>query len=370
MDKIAPKMKEIEFFKSSLSSGGAEHQLTILANFLSEIGYSVTITTFLDLEDHYRISEHIHRIQLAKGKSQWKKIFAIWRHMIRCKSSAIIGFGVRENCLMLPPLFFNRKPIVIAGERNSKVSKPVWFEYLDWNLLYKRAKFIVPNSETQEKYLIKNYPKLRNKIRTITNYTDLRQYTSTPMKIEQECRIGVFCRYEKQKNLHGFIKALALLKDRTSKSFHVDWYGNKQFANQSLYEYYADAEQLIKENCLEGYISLNGSIRNVADTIPKYEVLCLPSFFEGFSNSISEYICCGRPVLCSNVSDNSVMVRDGINGYLFNPESVESIASALLKYMELTSEAKIQMGIESRSIAEELFDKERFLTRYTELIES
>ena len=128
--------------------------------------------------------------------------------------------------------------------------------------------------------------------------------------------------------------------------------------------------ELIEKYRLSDRIFAHDNTQNVAKEIEKYDVLCLPSLFEGFSNSLSEYICCGRPVLASDVSDNSLMVKDGDNGFLFDPENVDSIAAAFSKFFVLSKEEKARMGIRSREIAESLFKKERFIDSYISLIES
>ena len=98
--------------------------------------------------------------------------------------------------------------------------------------------------------------------------------------------------------------------------------------------------------------------------------MCLPSLWEGFSNTLSEYICCGRPVIASDVADNGVMVKEGINGFLFNPTEVTEIVSCFENYFSLPDEKTDQMAHESRNIAEELFSKEKFANSYVQLIES
>ena len=100
-----------------------------------------------------------------------------------------------------------------------------------------------------------------------------------------------------------------------------------------------------------------------------YDAICLPSLKEGFSNSISEAICAGKPLLVSDISDNKVMVHDGENGYLFDPTSVEQMVEAVEKFYYLPIKLKSQMGKRSREIAENLFQKEKFINSYIELIE-
>jgi glycosyltransferase involved in cell wall biosynthesis len=95
----------------------------------------------------------------------------------------------------------------------------------------------------------------------------------------------------------------------------------------------------------------------------------LPSLFEGFSNSIAEGICCGKPMLVSDVSDNRIMVHDHENGFLFDPNDVDSIVDAFIRFFSLDTSEMTMMGHKSREIAESLFDKEAFIESYINLIE-
>ena len=99
------------------------------------------------------------------------------------------------------------------------------------------------------------------------------------------------------------------------------------------------------------------------------DVMCLPSLFEGFSNSLSESICCGKPVLASNISDNPIIVRDGVNGFLFNPTDVDDMANSIKKMLDLSDDERIEMGNRSRSHALSLFNLEKFTNDYVEIIE-
>lgn len=102
--------------------------------------------------------------------------------------------------------------------------------------------------------------------------------------------------------------------------------------------------------------------------MPTFDAICLPSFFEGFSNTISEAICCGHPVICSDVSDNSLMVKEGENGLLFDPKNIESMSQAIISFYNLPYEKVIEMSANSRRIAEALFDKEKFVNSYVRII--
>lgn len=361
-------MKHLTCFICSLSSGGAEHQMTELVKLLQLKGYDIQLVTFADVADHYQISFGIKRVRLASGKGGIMKFMSIMKFFLTVKTDYVISFGQRENLFALLPLLFRNKIKVIAGERNFTIGKPSFIENMLVKFLYKRATYIVPNSYSQAKYIISQNPSYEKKVVTITNYTDINLYNSYSYTTNKVTRIGVFGRYNVQKNCERFVEAINILKKKTTIPFVVEWYGNQFFKDNSINQHYMMMANKVKEYNLEDVLHLNNHIKNVSEVLPSFDCICLPSLFEGFSNSISEAICCGRPMLVSNVSDNSVMVHEGVNGYLFDPLNTDEIANTLLRFLELSAVERSKMALESRKIAEELFDAKHFVGQYEKLI--
>jgi glycosyltransferase involved in cell wall biosynthesis len=364
-------MKKILFLGAGLSSGGAEHQCAQLMSMLVDKGYSVTYASFGDVEDHYAVSPLVKRIQLAPKRSTIRKIMAVERYLLRVKTDVIVAFSQRMSVLTLLPLLFRPKIKVISGERNFTIGTPDKFEkILIKTGLYRRSNFIVPNNYSQARYLSVKMPSIKGRIRVITNYTDIDKYSFTAVPNNVVTKIGIFCRFEEQKNFHRLLDALYIINKRYSFNYHVDWYGNHTFYSKAQKQYFENGISKINEYQLEQYLTIHEPTHEVAKLISSFDVMCLPSLHEGFSNSISEYISCGRPVLCSDVSDNSIMVHDGKNGFLFDPLNVESIVNAFRKYFQTSFEERSKMGKISREIAERLFDKDRFINSYIDLIEA
>ena len=362
-------MKKIILFINGLSSGGAEHQLSLLSSFLAEKGYNIEISTYSDIPDYYPLCNQIKRTNIGKGRSFVVKLLLIFSYFLKTKADVVISFGSRNNTLAILPLLFRPHIKILAGERCANFMGLSWYKRLNFRLLYKRANYIVPNSYTQRNEIISYQRLLENKIRVITNYTDLDLYKVQPFQNNDIIQIGIFARYAIQKNYVRFAKVIKLLKDCTKKQFMVTWFGNKS-SKESSNPDYEHFEELIKYYNISDVIALKDHVQNVSSIIPEFDVLCLPSLGEGFSNSISEYICCGRPVLCSNVADNSIMVKDGLNGFLFDPTDEENMKESFLKFFDLTKEEIQRMGEISRQIAESLFNKDSFVNSYIDLIET
>lgn len=371
-------MKRITCFTESLGGGGAEHQMVILAGFLAEEGYDVTLVTYASIPDHYDTPKGVKRIDIGatriggKNLKAFIKTLKCFHYFLRLKTDCIISYRGYANRRVLPPMFFrSRKKIkVICSDRNT--STFVSFKHkLLLNCFYRRADFIVPNSKTQTDFIANHKPQLQPKLRTIHNYTDLHQFVPSDLPDDSTViKIVIFARYSPQKNPIGFAKAMSELKKRTTHPFEVHWYGTQKNEKGEYNRDYLSMKKTLEELGIEDVLKLLPAVKNPALLMGNYHAACLASIKEGFSNSIAEGICCGKPMLVSDVSDNSQMVHDGENGFLFDPKQTDSIVEAFMKFLQLSRDEMCCMGQRSREIAEKLFDKEHFIQQYIDLIES
>lgn len=362
-------MKKIVCFIESLTGGGAEHQMQILCDCLYSKGYDLTLVTYADLPDHYTCNPGIKRVTLGKGKGAFGKFLSIFFYFLTVKTDCVISYRVACNARVLVPLLLRQSINVIVGERNLTIGKRSFFGKLCSNFLYYRANHIVSNSFSQEKYLRSLGKRWADRVCTIINYTDINLFGESviPKSIDI-VKIAIFARFSAQKNVSRFIKMLRELKAVSTVSFHVDWYGNCGVSDSN--PEYVNSCRLIDELSLSDLITLKKPVKNPASLMSNYHAVCLPSLYEGFSNSIAEGVCSGKPMLVSSVSDNSVMVKENVNGYLFDPVSIESMKEAFLKFFNTSLEEKIIMGEKSREIAETLFDEDLFFNKHKQLIES
>lgn len=368
LDKI--KNMKITCFIASLGGGGAEHQMAILADMLFEKGHEVTLVTYNNIPDHYTVSPSVKRVRLNVVGSKIQKQFSIMKYLLIADMDALISFREQMNFIALWPMLFRPMVRVIVGERNFTIGKPT--KYLRFNMafLYRRAQWIVPNNFSQENFIASHAPHLKKKLKTIINYTDLNKYTPVDCPADDSVRkIGVFARFYPQKNYERFAMAIATLKERGYIPFKVTWYGNTIDKDGNESEGYLKMCSLVSQYDIANYIELKPAVKDVHAEFHLFHALCLPSLFEGFSNSIAEGICSGKLMLVSDVSDNGVMVKENYNGFLFDPNDIESICGAMTKFLNADISTIKAMGANSRKMAENLFDKERFITDYMNLLD-
>lgn len=105
----------------------------------------------------------------------------------------------------------------------------------------------------------------------------------------------------------------------------------------------AEAEHMgLKENViLAGYRSDIPDVLNAAD------IFVFPSFHEGMPVSALEAMVCGLPIICSEIRGNVDIIREGDNGYLFQPSDVETLARKLEYLLDDAEKRKI-MGLKNK----------------------
>jgi glycosyltransferase involved in cell wall biosynthesis len=85
---------------------------------------------------------------------------------------------------------------------------------------------------------------------------------------------------------------------------------------------------------------------DLQDEFSKYHLLILPRPLNpqtryGFSTKLSDYLISGVPVLVTDVSDNSIYIRDGINGYLIPPGSMSALEAKLMEIIDNYNQSSI-----------------------------
>jgi len=122
---------------------------------------------------------------------------------------------------------------------------------------------------------------------------------------------------------------------------------------------------------LEKHVTFSGQYtREMAPEVyAGADVFLMPSFNEGMSNNVLEALASGLPILMTPTGGAQELVRDGENGYIVDYMSSQNIANRLQRMIEDPIRT-VQMGQESRNIAQELTWKktaQAYYTRYKEV---
>lgn len=352
---------KIVLFIDSLTSGGAQRQMMILGNQLCDCEHEVYFVTYHP-QDFYRssLSKKIHYLYVAESSNTLHRIPSIYRIFKRLTPNVVISYLDVPNIIACICKLMGLHYKLIVSERNTtqRLSCKERIKFF----LYRAANVIIPNSYTQTAYITKHYPRYKFNLVTITNCAETNFFVPDYSTNKEHNTILCVGRVTPQKNLIRFIEAVSEVR-RRGVNITVKWFGRHDK------EYFEECKQAIVRHQLQEHFLFYDASQDIRSEYQRAEVFCLPSIFEGFPNVVGEAMCCGLPILCSDVCDNRILVKHGDNGLLFNPLDVDSIRDALIKFFGLTQKEKINMAHQSRERAVEILNKETFIQKYLNVIE-
>nr|MBU1328629.1 glycosyltransferase family 4 protein [Candidatus Omnitrophota bacterium] len=173
--------------------------------------------------------------------------------------------------------------------------------------------------------------------------------------------IGVVACLRKEKALDALIKAMPHVLTHCLNVFLVIAGNGKEYGHLRK-----TAEGLgISSN-----IRFLGEREDIADIIPLFDIACLSSVsgIENFSNSILEYMSCGKPVITTKVGGIPEMITHGFNGLLVNSNSPHELAEGIISLIN-NKGLCASMGANGRKTAEEKFGLEIMLGNYKRFFE-
>jgi glycosyltransferase involved in cell wall biosynthesis len=116
----------------------------------------------------------------------------------------------------------------------------------------------------------------------------------------------------------------------------------------------------------EGVLEWPGNVL-VKPWLAQASVFVLPSYREGVPRSTQEAMALGRPVITTDVPGCRDTVVDGRNGFLVPVRDSFALAAAMLKFID-NPELINSMGFESRTMAEDIFDANKFNARLLQIL--
>ena len=360
------KKQRILLFIDSLGAGGAQRQIVGLAVMLKQLSYCVSLIYYCK-QEFYKNNlddEGVENNYISDSSRPLKRIIKVRRYIKKYNPDVVISYLDTPNVITSIVRLSGLRFKYIASERNTS-QKNNYRDMVKF-LLMRTADYIVPNSYSQENFIRTKYKKLSGKLVTITNFVDLNYFNRIQKhKIDEVRRVLVVASIWPPKNTIGFIKAIKIAIN-SDANFHVKWYG----LTDDMNEYAVSCKKLIADLGLQKYIELLDKTKDIVESYKMSDIFCLPSFYEGTPNAICEAISCGLPVVCSDVCDNNRYVKEGINGFLFDPNNPEDIADKFLKMLSLNQELYDMYSSNSRKIAVKQLSKDRFIKQYIDIIES
>ena len=349
----------------NLGSGGAEHQLVGLAALLQERGYDVVVLTYLkgQFYEPFLKEHNVKYIFDGKLLNKYMRVLRLARVIKRLSPNIVISFLPAVNTSVGLVRLFNHKFNLIVSERSHTLifNLKTYFQFWLYN---KTAQYVVTNSVSEANNLKRHYPSLSNKIRTISNFVNTADFCPVD-NLPNNSSLRILCvgRIIASKNVLLFVEAIKKLIDE-GFSIKCKWVG-------SMYDslYTQKVKNKMQELALADVIELADQTNDIVSEYQQADIFCMPSLLEGYPNVLVEAMSCALPVVCSDVYENSYIVNEGENGFLFNPHDIDGIVNALKKMLLLTVDERIIMGLHNREQIIHDNSPVKFVTQYIKLFD-
>ena len=344
-----------------IGGGGANANKYILKQFADAEDLSIDLVTSsedgADRTEAFAPNIMLHRLNVRKKAlhywTQAEVLRWLWRARGYVKKSldlssydvchAIFGFPSG----MIAYLIRKRLPYIISlrgsdvpgfNQRFSAqyvILKPIF------RRIWRKAAAVIANSEGLRDLALEtdNVP-----IGVIPNGVDTDEFAPADIFASPGPRVICVSRLIERKGIDFLIRAMpAVIEKHPQATLSVFGEGNIE----------EELEELVRSLGLTGAVTLPGRIEH--DELPaRYadaDVFVLPSKNEGMSNTVLEAVASGLPVVGTTVGGNNVLVEEGRNGFLVEPESADALADAVLK-IAADGDGARAMGKRSREIAE------------------
>lgn len=122
---------------------------------------------------------------------------------------------------------------------------------------------------------------------------------------------------------------------------------------------------VIREWEEEAFVRYLGFYDDVRSFICQSDIVVLPSYYrEGIPRSLLEAMASGKPIITTNSVGCKEVVEEGKNGFLIPVRDAKTLASAMIKFIELTPQERERMGNYGREKAMREFDENIVINMY------
>ncbi len=344
---------------SNLEFGGAQRQIVELANNIDRSKYEVhlcSLSSYTPLGDQLKSDVELTVLE-KKFKFDFLVVFKLMQYMWNNKISVVHSYLFDAEIASRLACFFYPKSVkMIGSERNANYTiKNV--QKKAYQLTKKMVDLIIANSKSGADYNAAALNYDRSKYRVVYNGVDTKKFSPVDTNVSRErfqlprdvVLIGMFASFKEQKNHPVLLKALSRLESDLPE-YRVILVGDMLHGGLHGSDlYYQNMLTMINDYGLEEKITLVGNVDEVECLYPACDFTVLPSLFEGFPNVILESMACGVPVIASNVSDNAILVDDGVDGLLFElGDEEEVVLSGLIRELVVNPDGRRVLGDNSR----------------------
>lgn len=308
--------------RSGNTLGGAEKSIIYLATWLSEnTDNEVVLASVEGNERPFKIG---NKVKYIGYEIDYRN--KVYTHIQILRNTKEILKNENPDFLIsfwIHPMFYGYitrgiKCRAIYSERNDpSLEYGIFTKILRWVVLQKVCGIVFQTKEAMN-YFAKN---IKKKSVVIHNPVYIKKNDFQSI-VEYDKRIVNVGRLNEQKNQELLIDAFAKISDLYPE-YVLEIYGDGPLKKK--------LQKKIEDNGLSDRVKLMGAHKDVINRIYGARLFVLSSSYEGMPNALLEAMSIGVPVISSDCpcGGPKEIIEDGINGYLFEVENVDSLITVI-----------------------------------------
>lgn len=339
--------------ESSTGWGGQENRTLQESIGLKKLGARVIILCQPDSSLNRRaVAEGIEVRTCTMKKSYDIRAIQYILKLIKDENINVINTHSGKDSLLagIAGRLSRRKPVIV---RTRHLALPITSK-TTYSLLPHR---VVTVSEYVKNYLLTEGIPLE-KVVAIPTGIDINRFNPENVEgnLRQELRIepdtpliGTIAILRKKKGHHILLSAIPLVLKEIPKAAFIlagDGPQKENILNK------------IHTSGLSDKVFMLGLRRDIPEILKSIDLFVLPTLQEALGTSFIEAMAMKKPVIGTDVGGVGEVIKDGINGYLVEPNNPSALADAVIKVLEDMERAKA-MGMEGRKIVEQNYTVEK-----------
>jgi len=364
--------RPVLFVLNALGIGGSERKTVNVVNALHCRGQNVHLAY---LDPRIPLLKMIDRrvpvtFLRRQGKLSLTAIWKLRRYIVRERISKIVcvslyPFLYAEAAIALLPS--SRRPsVILMVNLTEHPRRKDQLQMLLYGPLMRRAEKVIFGCQAQQEIWARRYGLLSDRCGVIYNGIDVERFspdTTTDFSGKSVVReaadfvIGAIGTLWPNKNHIELIYALSKLKSKVPNARLV-------IAGEGPERSRLEAE--IAERGLERSVVLLGEVEDVRPVLDAMDVFVLPSISETFSNAALEAMAMRKAVVLSNTGGIPEMVRNGVDGYLYDRGDVQALVEIIVR-LAIEPGLRVAIGAKARETVLSRFTFERMVDEYGSL---
>jgi glycosyltransferase involved in cell wall biosynthesis len=339
----------VALIATSLRRAGAEKQFFYAARTLHEAGIDARVY-YLGAGDHYQTilaNEGIPLRQIFNPHQSFLMLLRLIKELIAFRPHIVLAsqFG---DLLFAGVAGRVCGALVLGGVRSDGFYELRTAGRRSW-LMLKLSHGLIANSDRAKDNLI-SLGNAAQKIAVVPNVIDLADFDQKMSRPFQNSawdnRIPVTAVGSLQycKRFDRFLDGLALARQREPSLFGV--IAGDDLGEKAALERKSDALRLLPD-----HLQFLGDCAQIPSLLAGSRMLVSCSEYEGFPNVILEAMAARLPVLITPVGDARRIMKDGVAGYLLQPDDPRGMAERIVSLARDPAQAH-QMGEAGRKLVE------------------